>query len=312
MKIMEHDGKVISKPGIYSGIDIEDYHHNPFLCDGPSISSTGIKQVIARPSVYWAYSPYNKKRFERAGTDALNFGKAAHMLLLGEEGFSQRYALRPETYPNDQDKKWNSNSKDCKAWLEEQVSAGRTVITQTEIDKIRYMRDSLSKHTAIQNGVLNGLIEHTMLTRRGKIWVRTRPDAIPKASGDFADLKTTDQIRYEDLERAIYNYGYHVQAALVRMNARLLMGEGFEFGTFLFVFVEKSPPYDVRVVEIRSEDMDLGEQQVNIALDRMQKCIDRWQWPGDEGFSQTIAPIGLPGWARTRIENEITYLKQEA
>lgn len=314
MNIIEFDRKIITEPGIYSGIPMEGdygYHTNQFICDGPSISSTGMKQFIDRPSRYWGNSIYNPDRFEKTSTPALNFGTAAHFLLLGEEGFASKFALRPETYPSDPDKKWNANSNDCKAWLAEKEKAGVRVITQTEIDHIRYMRDSLAKHPAIQNGILNGLIEHTMVAKVGRIWLRTRPDAIPVSGMDFADLKTTEKIRYEDLERAIYNYGYHVQAALVRKVARLVMGDGSEFGSFFFVFAEKVPPYDVRVVEVRPETLDIGERQVDAALKRMEKCIDRWQWPGDEGFEQSISAIELPAWAKTRIENELEWMKGE-
>lgn len=311
MNIIDFDGKVISTPGIYRGIPIETYHRNPFLCDGPSISSSGLRNFIDRPSLYWAGSPYNPKRFDDESKKALNFGRAAHFLLLGEEGFAKEYALRPDTYPNDTSKKWNANSNDCKAWLEEQEKAGKAVITQTEIDHIRYMRDSLASHPAVQNGILNGLMEHSMLARFGKIWLRGRPDGIPVHGDDFADLKTTARIPYEYLEKAIYEHGYHIQAATVRLVARAVMPSGFVFGSFFFVFIEKSPPYDVRIVELRSEDMDIGERQVLAALKRMEKCIELMRWPGDEGFEQIISPISMPAWARTRIENELQYLEQE-
>lgn len=309
MNITPFDGKVISQPGVYSGIPIETYHHNPFLCSGPSVSSSGLRQFIARPSLYWCRSPYNSGRFEDDATKSLNFGQAAHHLLLGEQGFAERFALRPETYPNDTSKKWNANSNDCKAWLEEQETSGKRVITQVEINHVRRIRDALASHPAIQGGILNGLVEHTMLARFGDIWVRARPDVIPVHGNDYTDLKTTARIDYPDLERAIFEHGYHVQAAMVRMVARQVM-DG-EFGAFFFCFVEKTPPYDVRLVELREQDMDLGEKQVRSALARMAECIRLWKWPGHEGFEQTIAPIGLPGWGKTRIENELEYLKQE-
>lgn len=312
MIITPFDNKIITTPGIYSGVPIDDYHGNPFICDGFSISSSGLKKFIERPSLYWAYSVYNPEREPEEYGKSLNLGVAAHTLLLGESGFAQRFALRPETYPNDPSKKWNANSNDCKAWLEEQEAAGKRIITTTEINHIRGMKRSLEAHPAVQNGILNGLVEHSMFAKFGKIWVRARPDVIPLSGADFADPKTTARVSYEDLEKAIYNFGYHIQAAVVRMVARQVMGDGFEFGSFFFAFIETKPPYDVRIVELRSEDMDIGEQQVRAALVRLEKCIARNEWPGEEGFEQSISPISMPSWAKTRIQNEMQYQEQAA
>ncbi len=315
MNIIPFNNSIITQPGIYSGVPNDGpmgYHSNPFLCDGFSISASGMKRFIERPSLYWCESIYNPERVEQVDKKALNFGQAAHTLLLGESGFAQRFALRPDTYPNDKSKKWNANSHDCKAWLADQEAAGKRVITNTEINHIRGMKRSLERHTAVQNGILSGLVEHTLVGKFGNIWLRARPDVIPLAGADFADPKTTARIAYDDLGKAIYSFGYHIQAAIVRMVSNQVMGDGFEFGSFFFCFIEKAPPYDVRIAELRSEDMDIGEKQVRAALPRIEECIARNEWPGEEGFSPSISPIGMPSWARTRIENEMTYQEQEA
>lgn len=298
--------RIITEPGLYPDIPIDDYHRNPFLCNGPSISSTGLKQVIDRPSLYWAYSPYNPKRFERTAQTHFNFGKAAHLLLLEEGvGFHQQFAVRPETYPNDPAKKWNANSNDCKAWLAEQEANRRAVITQADMDAISYIRDSLAAHPVVQGGILDGLTEMTMLAKFGRVWLRARPDKVPPHSGDFADLKTAASVSYDDIERNVFKLGYHIQAAIVRKVAREVMGKDWQWGGFAFVFVEKTPPYDVRILQLRDEDIDLGERQVNRALLTFEQCIERMEWPGEEGFERSIDFIGLPAWARTRIETEI-------
>lgn len=308
MNFLEHDGSVITEPGIYSGLDIEHYHNNPFLCDAPSISSTGLRAMIDRPSMYWAYSPYNPGRFERPESKALDFGKAAHHLLLeGPSGFTEKFALRPETYPGDLSKKWSSNATECRRWLEYQAAKGRTVITQEDLDTIEWIRDSLAKHPAIRGGILEGEVEKSMLARHGKIWLRARPDIIPIHAGDFSDLKTTNSIAYSDLERTIAQLGYHVQAALVRMLAEMLMPEGFKFQSFFFIFVEKTPPFDIRIVELADDAIDFGKRLILRAIKDFETCIERQEWPGEEGFSPGISKISLPAWAKARQETELAY-----
>lgn len=308
MTPVEHDGKVITVPGVYAGIPIETYHGNPFLCDGPSISSSGLREFINRPSLYWAYSPYNCKRFERTGSNAFSFGRAAHHLLLeGEAGFSNLFAVRLLTYPNDPSKAWSSNSNDCKAWLRFQEEQGRTVITQNDFDVIRWMRDSLSRHPAVQGGILDGHVEMSMVAKIKDVWLRARPDVVPVHAGDFADLKTTASIRHDDIERTIYSFGYHVQAAVVRMVSEAVMPDDFKFMSFFFVFVEKTPPFDVRVVELKPDALELGQQQAMAAITKLKACISRMEFPGEEGFSPGITFAGIPTWARARTETAMAY-----
>jgi hypothetical protein len=299
MQIIKHDGKVIAEPGIYSGIHIEDYHSNPFLCDGPSISSSGLRTFIERPSKYWAFSPYNAKRFPKKSNASFDFGKAAHHLLLeGAEGFARQFAVSPFE---------DFRSAAARQWRDEQIAKRKPIVTTADLEAISRIRDSLDRHPVIQGGLLDGDVEMSMVARFGRIWLRARPDVVPRHAGDFADLKTTNSIIYDDLERSIYQYGYHVQAAVVRMVARAVMGEGFTFNGFAFVFVEKEPPYDVRIVQLKPDAIDLGEKQVRLALRDFERCIERMDWPGEEGDDPGIGYIGLPSWATPRIETAIRH-----
>jgi hypothetical protein len=298
-------GKIID-PGIYRGVSIDDYHGNVDLFDGFSISSSGLRAVIRRPSEYWGYSPYNPTPFEREEKTSLEFGKAAHMLVLGEEGFKSRYVLRPSTYFDDKgnDKPWSGNANACKHWLEHQRKAGKTVITETEINHIRHMADALSSKEAIRLGILNGRIERSLFSRDGEVWLKSRPDVVPNDSGDFVDLKTAASVDDESLSKAIYSHGYHVQAGLLRMIVREVMGEQ-AFTSFTFVFVEKTPPYDVRVMQLKDEDIDLGEQQARNAIATVKECLKRNQWPGFDGFDKEFSYVEMPGWSKTRIKNQL-------
>lgn len=304
-------GGKITEPGVYRGVDIERYHHDPDLFDGFSISSSGLRALLRRPKEYWYTSPYNPERAEVTSKPELDFGKAAHMLLLGESGFREQYALRPTTYINakGQESPWSGNAIACKEWLVEQAEAGRTVITETEIAHIRNMAASLNEKEAVRLGILSGKIERSIFMRHGHVWLKARPDVIPLASGDFVDLKTAQSVDDDSLSRAIANHGYHVQAGLLRMIVREVLGAD-AFTSFTFVFVEKGPPYDVRVMQLTEQDIDLGERQARQGLKVLEQCIEQNEWPGYDGFSQHIGWVSMPGWARTRIDT--TLREQEA
>lgn len=289
-------GKQIDEPGIWRDIPIEVYHHEPDLLDGFSISSSGIRQVDDRPSAYWVHSPYNPNRIEREATEALNVGKAAHHLLLGEADFAEHFVIRPEQIGG---KPWQGNRTECKAWMGEQAEAGLTVILPTQIEAIRRMRDSLAAHPIVQAGALNGRIERSMFAKIDDIWLRARPDVIPNDGGDFVDLKTAASVDDDSIAKSIFNSGYHVQGAVVRMVWREL---GYDFGSFVLAFLEKTPPYEVRFFEVRTQDLDLGERQARSAIRTVKECLKRGVWPGYDGFDPSVLNIDIPAWARTRID----------
>lgn len=299
-------GGRITEAGVYRGVPIDEYHGNTDLFDRFSISSSGLRQVLRRPSEYWGFSPYNPAPFDRPERSALEFGKAAHMLLLGEDDFATRYALRPETYPDDKgnEKAWSGNSNWCKTWVADQVEAGKSVITTTDIGHIKNIAAALAVKEPIRLGIMNGRVERSIFMRHGNIWLKTRPDVVPNASGDFVDLKTSADVSYDGLSKAIFNNGYHVQAGLLRMIVREVLGPD-AFTSFTFVFVEKTAPYDVRVMQLKDEDIDLGEQQARRAIATVEECLKRGVWPGYDGFEKEFGWVEMPSWAKTRIKTEM-------
>ncbi|MEM1040831.1 MAG: PD-(D/E)XK nuclease-like domain-containing protein [Pseudomonadota bacterium] len=297
------DGK-ITEPGIYNDVDIERYHNDTALFDRWSISSSGLKMLIERPSLYWAHCPFNENRQPAPDTQPLKFGRAAHMLLLGEMGFWDRYVKRPNKAPDGRD--WNGNNLSCREWLSKQEATGKWVITQADLDTIKYMAESLAKDPVIRDtGVLNGRIERTMVTHIGSVALRARPDSMPISDGNFGDLKTAADLSDDALQKAVSNNGLHIQAASVRRVARDVMPAPFEFGEYVLVFCEKTPPYDIRVMVLKEHDIDLGERQLTQGLKTLERCISENHWPGVSGWDGDAGFLEMPSWARTRIENSL-------
>lgn len=293
-------GMKVVEPGLFSGVPI-DVYHGADLCDGPSISSSGLRTIYNEsPAHYWCRSPYNPERAEEKETEAFTLGRAAHHLLLGEDAFSTLFSCRPETWSD-----WRT--KDSRTWHDEQVEAGRTVLIPSQLDQIRGMARSLAAHPLIRSGILNGQIEQSMVWRCKEtgIWLKSRPDAIPNDSGDFADLKTCASVRTEDLMKAIADHGYHQQGALICEAWHALTGS--TASSFSLVFVEKSPPYCVRIVTLRDEDLIRGERQNTIAKRTFAKCMAENHWPGPGGGDAEF--MGLPSWAQTRIDRQLEELE---
>lgn len=294
--IRKWDGSPVNVPCILSGVPLARYHDGS-LCDGPSISSSGLRTLYYKsPAHFWCESSLNPDRIEPSESEALVLGRAAHHLLLGEDDFSTLFIARPP--------KWDSWRTDAaKAWRAEQEAEGRTVLLPNTLEQIRGMARSLSAHPLIQAGILNGGIEQSMVWRDKDtgIWKRSRPDAVPNDSGDFADLKSTMSVSDDAIMKTIADYGLHMQGALVCEGAHDLLG--CKDTTFSLVFVEKEPPYCCRVVTLRDEDLARGERQNAVAMRTFAKCLETGEWPGPGRADAEY--VSLPSWAQTRIDRQL-------
>lgn len=307
MIIPYRKGQVIGEPGIYSGVPLSVYH-GAGLCDGPSISSSGLRTIFNdSPAHYFATSPYNPDREEPDETAAFTLGRAAHHLLLGEDDFSTLFIMRPEELAG---KPWQGNRTDCKAWLKTQKAAGRTVLAPEQVNTIRRMAKSLAAHPLVQAGVLNGHIEQTMVWRDKEtgIWLKARPDAIPNDSGDYADLKTTSDFGFK-LDRSIGTYRYDIQAALVGRGSRATLG--VEMTSFSFVFVEKTVPYTVDVLTLQHQDLEHADQDLQVALRVFARCMETGSWFGPSGTQSDARFAHLSDFFRDAADARRAFLLQE-
>ena len=173
------------------------------------------------------------------------------------------------------------------------------------------MADSLHAEPLVQAGILNGLIEHSMIWRDRDtgIWLKWRPDAIPTDSLDFSDLKTTTSVQAGDLERAISNYGYHMQGAFGALACRDILQR--PMNSFSLVFVEKDDPWCVRTKTIREADIDLGLRQIKAALKLFAKGVRTGVWDGPGGTQSDTEYAGLSDWGARMAQNRIDEIERE-
>jgi hypothetical protein len=289
------DGKPITTPGIYGGVPSEIYH-GADLCDGPSVSSTSLRTIeLESPAHYWCHSPYNPNREPEEPSEALEFGRAAHTLLLGEEGFRQHYAVRPIEWAD-----WNT--KESRLWRDEQRASGRSVITHEQVGHIRRIAGSLARHPLVGGGLLQGEVEKSILWRDSitGVWLKARPDVLPRDLC-IVDLKTAESASRVAVERTLADRGYHMQLALVGMGLEAMTGQAPGNDDYVLLFVEKSPPYAVRVAPVDAEAIYYGRRQIRRALDTFAECWERKDWPA---YRDDLRPIFLPGYLSNRLKFE--------
>lgn len=297
--------KLIERNGIYR-ISLEAYHGQP--CVGPSISSSGLRTIFKKsPAHFWCESSLNPEAEPQEETDAFVLGRGAHHLLLGEDDFSTLFIVRPDELNG---KPWHGNRADCKAWLDRQAEAGRTVLLASDIKHIRGMAKSLAANPLVQQGILGGDVEQSMIwkDKSSGVWLKARPDCIPTDSGDFADLKTSSRFG-DDLDRDVAKYRYDMQAGLVSMACREVLKRPMQ--SFSFVFVESKPPYGVEVVTLKSGDVEEAEKDLRVAIDVFAHCLKTGDWFGPGGTQRDARFVHIPDWVRENAEYRRDVLKRE-
>lgn len=299
-QVIPWNGKPIKFPGIYSGIDI-DFYHSANICAEPSISSTGLRKIFDKsPKHYWDQSPYNDKADDDDGTADMILGGATHHLLLGQERFDLKYVVRPETLGGE---KWHGSRPACKQWIANHK--GVTIITPAMVAQIKGMEKALLAEPLIKQGLLDGEIEHSLIWKDKEtgMWLRGRPDAMPNASLDFVDLKTTTSILDDDLQSTIYNQGYYMQAALIAEGCEKILG--MKMNSFTLVFVEKKRPFCVEVVTIKDNDIDRGHRANRMALRKFAECWKAKKWHGPNGEHNDARYIEMTSWHQKQIDAKL-------
>jgi len=295
---------MITKPGFY---DMPEYIYHSDPCFVPSLSSSGAKALVPgfadSPYHYWhkvvhpeAYQPKSK---------AMNFGTAAHMLLLEPERFDDEIHVLPDGFSPHHHKKWSDDLPDYEAAVDD----GKVIIKQQERDALDMMAEALRVHETTLSRFIAAPKEQSAFWHdpKANIICRGRFDFLPKSGNIVADYKTTGTgLTDAAIERSIDNAGWHVQAAHY-MDCLVQLGRASDPG-FIFIVQETTAPFCVRIVQLDDETLDIGRRKLAKARDVFRTCLMSGDWPqpsstevGDDGVER-ITSLGLPGWARNRFD----------
>lgn len=312
LKFTKWDGGSIGKSGLVENMPLDHYHSRD-VCDGISISSSGLRTIFNEsPAHYWVSSPYNKNRIFKEPSRDMLLGRAMHHLVLGEADFARRFRKAPDQIPDAKGvlKPWSLQLAYAKEWKAARESEGYEVIFPKEIDQIKGMANAIGMHPMVQAGAFDGYIERSGFFRDKEtgIWLKVRPDVIPNHSGDFVDLKTTSSVQWNDLQRTIAEFGYTQQFSLMREVFRRL---GHPVASATLIFVEKTPPYCVRIVSLRQDDLDRGERQNRMALRTFVRCLKSGEWPGPGGLRRDAEEIFPPDWYKQQVEARLATAGEE-
>lgn len=272
-------------PGIYHDVPARVYHDHALW---PFHSRSDLGLILKSPAHYLA-----AKENPPEPTPAMKFGTLCHTAVLQPELLWKENAIPPL---------WNAKTKKGKEerdfWL---ATNTKNVITQGDADKARRIANAVwaDPHASYLLGLGQREVSAVWQHPQTGLLCRVRADVIDTERNLLlVDFKTAADARPEAFSKAMYRDGLYRQGPFYMDGFNAAHGE--EVVTrFVFVVVEKIPPFAVATYVLEAEDVERGREQNELGMKKLKWCMDNDAWPG---YSAKTTPIGLPRWARHELD----------
>lgn len=257
--------------GIHHGLDINQYHA------GPGLSKTMLDAVHRSVAHYLALL-----QTPREATPAMVLGSAIHTAILEPELYKAQFVVV----------EGDGRTKEVKEARSEAAKTGKTVLTGEQGDTVRKVSDAFFAHPTAPSVVEEGEPEVSLFWEDEEtgLLLKARPDWL-REDGDVMDLKTTKDARANEFSRTIYNFRYHVQAAMIADACNAL---DLDFQNFMPIALETEAPYCLTVFRLDSEAVELGRKAYRADLKRLVEYRDKQSWAG---YDYQVVSVGVPAWA---------------
>lgn len=270
-------------------ISIEQYH------SGPGISRSGLMDISKSPLHYW-HNSINPNKIEKepppviTKMDALGFGNALHTFVLENDEFMNRYIILPKvSRATKAGKEAFANAK------QEADSLNKEILCQEAFTVIQSMSDSIQAHPDAPGLISEALYEQSIFWKDidTGLLCKVRPDIWHQNM--IVDLKTCQSASERDFQRSVYSFGYHVQAGMIKEALARQLAINME--NFLFVAVEKEPPYAVAVYQLDELAVEQGVYDFKQLLLTLKHHLDTDRWPSYQTGRITLPNYALRGYA---------------
>lgn len=268
-------------PGAHADVPFKEY------LSWDAVSKHDLDLVARSPAHYRA-----AKLTPQETTPAMAFGTAAHAWILEPETAAQQVAVMPKV-----DRRTKAGKEQ---WAEfEMMHPNKVHIDDEDARHLAAMASAVRHHK-----VACRLLDDRTATEISVLWqdprteimCRCRPDLV--AGNIIVDLKTTFDASKAAFSHTMHKYRYQVQAAYYLDGCRAV-GLVPDVSDFVFIAVEKKPPYGVAIYHLPVDDIDRGRFQYEKDLTHFAyaKRTNLWR-----GYSEAIDTIQLPYFARKEID----------
>ncbi len=216
-----------------------------------------------------AEAPATAKVEPSDGTEATNFGTAAHALLLEPEEFYAQYVTI---------KKFDRRTKLGKAGYADFVSAnkGKKLVTEDDFKMMEKIILNINNHALAKRLLDGGVKEQSIFWTdpRTGVRLRIRPDL--RSPHAIVDLKSTKDASREGFKWEARKYGYDLSAAMYQDGCFHAFGEELPFA---FLAAEKTGPCAVALYPACQAMLEEGYNWYRKAVEKYAQCLETDHWP---------------------------------
>lgn len=286
----------------------DEHYHKVQFC-----SKHALDVIYQRSPMHLWYERQNPK----PPTEAMKFGSALHTFILEPEQFAQRHIIIGQCEAVKKDGKRCSNVGRAQSpggnWLcgvhgdDDDCVENASAITEESHLKIRAMADAIQRCDAARE-LLSAPGENEQAAIfdwnvKGDGWdhllrCKLKVDGIRRTWDSAFDLKTCESAAPEDFMRSIGTFGYHRQAAFYLDG---LEAVGIKLKHFIFIAVEKEPPFGTAVYRLSSDAIELGRDQNARLMHTYASCERTGFW---HGYDATFNEISVPNWLMRKELNQ--------
>lgn len=274
------------------GLPVQGCHENVIDTDyrrAPGINKSSLDRISRSPATYDF-----ERRHPKPGTPAMFFGSAFHCLVLEPVRFAEEYVQDPYA---------GSQSKEAKLGRMELAAQGKQTINTkgdpldpwdaSDWDKLHRMRDAVMKRPVASALIEDAIKEMSFwwIDEETKKLCKGRVDGWCVGHNIAIDLKTSSDATYSGFLRSIHDYRYHVQDSFYSDGLRAC---GKMIGEFIFIVVEKEPPYLCAEYMAPFDWRQQGRVQYAHDLAIYKQCREDDVWPG----LPDLRELQMPNFAR--------------
>ena len=241
------------------------------------ISSTGVR-TFRKNKKQFKYSLTNELVKQ---TKSMADGTAVHAFFLEKDKFHKDFAVKPQDL--------RLNTKAGKEWAQEH---NNKIIIDSELGNNLYeMEKSFMDSPAKLIYEIKGKSELSYFWNDiGLVKGKCRPDWISDDGNIIVDIKTTTDASPKGFQKSISTWGYHLQLAWYMRGLQKL---GIPCNEFIFIAIEKTPPFSVGVYSADREMILFGNQEINKLVVDIDKALNDKNFPD---YTPEIMSLGLPPW----------------
>ena len=266
-----------------------------------AVSQSDLKAAKRNPQLYYETylrEPASSRRSKPATTAEQQWGMACETFLRTRQ-LPEDVVVIPAAALN------KDGHRKGAAWTEfAAANQGKTLVTARE-----YQQQFAGLEDAYSN-VLDHAVARMILESPTALWsqrfawecqetglpLKAELDLVDPARGILVDVKTAADTDSEAFARAVYTFGYDIQAAqYLEAAQRMWPDAAFTYG---WIVIRNKAPYEVEVYDATDELLAYGRRRLMAARAHFCECVESGSWKSPtHGLSVALE---LPAWVHTR------------